>query len=146
MTLPKEFADLDYPGRRKPKNRPGSKGQEPVSDSEVWDHRPVYYLVKGEKIEFFVISHLSKALGYSAKSIRLWETKGLLPQSPYRAPKSKAPMAAGRSSKGRRLWTREQIEGILRLARRHNVILNRKPPTAAFARDVKVLFDRIVNQ
>jgi hypothetical protein len=35
------------------------------------------------------------------------------------------------------------VEGIVRLARRHNVIFNKKPPTPAFARDVGVLFQQL---
>jgi hypothetical protein len=100
-------------------------------------------MVGGEVREFYTISHLAAALGYSVQSIRAWEDKGLLPRSPYRSPRTRAPVAGGRSDKGKRLWTREQVEGIVRLARRHRVILNKKPPTSAFARDVKVLFTQL---
>lgn len=136
-----DLEGLDYPGRRKPVNRGTTK--KPPSDIPLWDHKPVKYKVGGEIQEFFTISHLGAALGYSKPSIRAWEDKGLLPRSPFRSPRTRRPVAGGRSTKGKRLWTREQIEGILRLARRHKVILNRKPPTAAFARDVKVLFGQL---
>jgi hypothetical protein len=100
-------------------------------------------MINGEVREFFTISHLAAALGYSVQSIRAWEDKGALPRSPFRSPRTAKPVAGGRSNKGKRLWTREQIEGIVRLARRHKVILNKRPPTQAFARDVKVLFDQL---
>ena len=147
-SLPKGFEDLDYPGRRKPVNRQPKPSPAP-DDTEVWDARPVYYLVGGEKQEFFLISHVAKALDYSVQSIRAWEAAGLLPRTPYRSPRTRRPVAAGRSNKGKRLWTREQVDGILRLAKKHRVILpdpkgQKKPPTQAFARDVAQLFNELV--
>jgi len=142
-SLAERFDDLDYPGRRKPVNRGTAKT--PAVDTPTWDDRPVRYMVNGEVREFFTISHLAAALGYSVQSIRAWEDKGALPRSPFRSPRTAKPVAGGRSNKGKRLWTREQIEGIVRLARRHNVILNKRPPTAAFARDVKVMFDKLTS-
>jgi len=130
------FEDLDYPGRRKPKNR----GTPPPPPPVEWDAKPLEYRVGGVKREFYTIGHLAKALGYSVQSIRAWEDKGLMPRSPFRSPRTAAPVAAGRSDKGKRLWTHDQIEGILRLAEQHKVILNKKPPTPAFARDVAAFF------
>ena len=135
-SVAERFADLDYPGRRKPVNREAKPPPEPVA----WDAKPTYYKVGGEKREFFTIAQLGKALDYSVQSIRAWEGMNLLPRSPYRSPRTKRPVAAGKSNKGRRLWTRAQIEAILRLARKHKVILNKKPPTAAFANEVARAF------
>lgn len=148
MTDLKEFQDLDYPGRKRPVNRDTKTVN---TDKEVWDAHPVYYLVGGERQEFFLISHLAKALGYSVQSIRAWEAQGLLARTPYRSPRTKAPVAAGRSNKGKRLWTREQILGIIRIARRHKVIFpNRKgvkkPPSPAFAHEVNEFFASLVNK
>lgn len=140
------FSDLDYPhpGKRKPVNR-GSKDT-PVEDN-TWDAKPVVYKVGGEKREFYTISHLAKALGYSVQSIRAWEAQMLLPRSGIRGPRTVRPVAAGRSDKGKRLWTHEQIEGILRLAQKHKVILPykglRNPPTPAFCADVARLFEEL---
>ena len=66
VSLPEEFNDLDYPGRRRPKNR----STQPPPDKQVWDDKPLHYLVNGEKREFFIIGHLAKALDYSVQSIR----------------------------------------------------------------------------
>jgi hypothetical protein len=145
----KGFADLDYPGRRKPVNR--GPREVAAEDTPLWDAKPVRYKVGGVEQEFFLISHLAKALDYSVQSIRAWEAAGLLPRSPYRSPRTKAPVAAGRSNKGKRLWTREQVEGIVRLAKKHRVILpDRKgvknPPTPAFAADVARLFQELVGE
>jgi hypothetical protein len=139
------FADLDYPGRRKPVNREAR----PDPERPIWDDKPLTYMVNGEKQEFFIIGHLAKALGYSVQSIRAWEDKGLLPRSPFRSPRTRKPVAGGRSDKGKRLWTREQVEGIVRIAQQHKVIFpdargNKKPPTPAFARDVLVFFNTLI--
>ena len=141
------FSDMDYPGRRKPINRQPKPAV--PDDMPIWDAKPVFYLVGGEKHEFFLISHLAKALDYSVQSIRAWEAAGLLPRTPYRSPKTRRPVAAGRSNKGKRLWTRDQVEGILRLAKKHRVILpdqkgQKHPPTSAFAKDVAQLFNELV--
>lgn len=138
----KGFADLDYPGRRKPVNR--ERKLVPV-DTPLWDAKPVYYLVGGERREFFLIGALAKALDYSVQSIRAWEAAGLLPVTPFRSPRTKRPVAGGKSNKGKRLWTRTQIDGILALARKHRVILNKQPPTAAFATDVAKLFNQLLD-
>src|SRR5262245_27597853 len=136
---------LDYPGRKRPVNRTGRKPA--PTDAVEWDDKPVHYLINGERREFFTISHLAKALGYSVQSCRAWWARGLLARPPYRSPRTRKPVAGGRSYKGKRLWTREQVEGIVRISRRHKVIFpNRKgvkhPPTAAFAQDVGDLFSR----
>jgi len=142
----KGFGDLDYPGRRKPINRDRPA---PEAETPVWDAKPVYYFVAGVNQEFFLISAVARALDYSVQSIRAWETAGLLPNTPFRSPRAKGMMAGGRSNKGRRLWTREQVEGILRLARKHGVILPdrrgiKHPPTPAFAKEVARLFNELV--
>lgn len=135
------FEDLDYPGRRKPVNRGVVvAAPEPVA----WDYKPLSYLVNGERREFFAISHVAKALGYSVQSIRAWEDKGVMPRTPYRSPRTRGAVAGGRSNKGRRLWTREQIEGLLRLAQKHGVILTKKPPTIEFAREVAAFYASLV--
>jgi hypothetical protein len=144
----KGFSDLEqpYPGRRKPVNR----DVKPVpEDNELWDARPAktkYVAGTFEPAEWFYIGSLAKALGCSLQSIRLWETQGLLPGPTFRTKRTVAPVAAGRSNKGRRIWTREQIEGILALAKKHKVILNKKTPTPAFARDVARMFNELLGE
>lgn len=140
-TIEERFADLDYPGRRKPVNRTPPPPEDPAS----WDANPTEYKMGGVKQQFYTISHLSAALGYSQQSIRAWEAAGVMPPAPFRSPRTKKPVAAGKSNKGRRLWTHEAIEGILRLAKKHKVILPdhrgiRQPPTPAFANEVAQLF------
>lgn len=137
------FSDLNWPGKRKPVNR--DRPVAPVPDVVPWDDNPLFYVYKGEKKEFFTISSLSVALGRSPVTIRSWENKGMLPKSPYRSPKPKGGKLPGVEQKGKRLWTREQIDGILSIASQEGVILNGKPPTPRFAQRVSELFNTLVN-
>lgn len=137
------FSDLNWPGKRKPVNRtlPEPAQEEP----EGWDTNPLFYVYQGEKKEFFTISNLAAALGRSPITIRSWENKGVLPKSPYRSPRPRGNKLPGVEAKGKRLWTREQITGILSIASQEGVILNGKPPTPKFAKRVSELFNTLVN-
>lgn len=137
------FEDMlpDFPGKREPANRK----QAEVADVPVnWDERPTFYLFNGVQREFFTISHLASALDRSPVTIRSWENKGLLPRTPYRSPRPQRGSLPGKTAKGRRLWTRRQIDGVIRLAREENVIFNGKPPTHAFATKVAALFQQLL--
>jgi hypothetical protein len=138
------FDDLhDWPGKKRPVNRPEPSLAE-ESDAD-WDVRPVVYIYNGVSREFFTIGHLADALGRSPVTIRSWESKGLLPKSPYRSPRPRGESLPG-VAKGKRLWTRDQIEGILRLAREEGVILNEKPPTKQFTLRVADLFRELLKK
>lgn len=136
------FADLNYPGRRKPANRPSEAPAEKTT--EVWDEKPVYYFVKGEKREFFTISHLASALNRSVVTIRSWENKGLMPRTPYSSPRPRGENLPGTAPKGKRLWTRDQILGIMQIASEEKVILNGKPPTKRFSQRVLDLYAQLI--
>lgn len=138
-----QFDGLDYPGRRKPVNRAAPK--DPVETAPDWSAKPLRYMVGGVEQEFYTIGHLANALGYSVQSIRAWENTQLLPKSRYRTPNPRKANQPAHITKGRRLWTREQIEGILRIAAEEGVILNRKPPTPRFAYRVQALFNQLFN-
>lgn len=136
------FADL-VPGRRPPVNRTA-----PVTAPEPsgWDEKPVRYMFQGQGREFFTISHLAAALGKSAVTIRSWENKGVMPVTPYRSPRPRGNTLPGKQVKGKRLWTREQINGILEIARSEGVILNGKPPTERFAQRVLNLYQQLLEK
>jgi hypothetical protein len=142
VSVEDRFADLDYPGRRKPVNR--DKKSKPDTDIQIWDAHPTFYEINGVAQEFFLIRHVAKALGYSVAALRVWEKEGLMPRPGHRSPRTKGKPQAYGSFKGRRLWTRQQVEVILRLAKKHKVILNRKPPTRAFAIEVGQEFDKLL--
>lgn len=137
------FADLAYPGKRAPVNR-SVVPDEPPSSS--WDEKPIRYTFRGVEREFFTISHLAAALNRSVVTIRSWENKGMMPRTPYRSPRPRGDTLQGATPKGKRLWTREQISGILQIAAEERVILNGKPPTERFAQRVLHLYKTLLEK
>ena len=141
------FDDLkDYPGKRPPVNRKAKETSGPP-DEDPWDAKPAIYVFNGHSKEFFTIGHLSKALNRSPVTLRSWEKKGLLPRSPYRSPAPKTSFING-PPKGRRLWTRDQIEGLLQIAEEEGCIVdaNRTAPSEQFTQRVAQLFKTLREQ
>jgi hypothetical protein len=134
------FTDIPVPGKRPPVNRPVDE------PAPLWDTKPITFKVKGKDREFYTISALALALGRAPVTLRSWEDKGLLPSSRYRAPKPRRETVPGVAPKGKRLWTREQIEGILVIAKQEKVILNGKAPSPRFAQRVSQYFNQLLEQ
>lgn len=137
-----ELQEKDFPGRLPPVNR---KNGDPEKDDSVdvqWDAKPVVYNYGGHAREFFTIGHLATALGRSPVTIRSWENKGVLPKSPFRSPSPKTSAIQGGKPKGKRLWTRSQIEGLLSIAAEEGCIVDEKqsPPTTNFTLRATDLF------
>ena len=136
------FEDLDYPGQRKPVNRdkkdvvPGPRSGTPnrcITGSPASRRGVLPDLPRGQGTG--LQRAVDPCLGGpgSARSHPL-------PITTYGPP-----VAGGRSNKGKRLWTREQVLGIIRIAKKHRVIFpNRRgikhPPTPAFAAEVGEFF------
>lgn len=74
-----------------------------------WDLRPYILAVNGEPREFFTIGHLAGALLRSAMTIRGWERDGLFPKPTFT-------VNGADPRRRRRLYTRQQIAGVLRIA------------------------------
>ena len=107
-------SDLDQISNwRKPKT--------PPSETVRWDRNPVVGERKGMRFEFFTIGALAEALGRKTVTIRSWEDKKIFPKAEYREkppPKAKLP---DKVSKGRRLYTRQQIEAAVAAAKASGV-------------------------
>lgn len=149
----RELANQQFPGKRKPANRPAPLTEPAPESVSHWDESPVVRLFGGQAREFFTIGHLAAALDRSVVTIRAWEKRGVLPQTPYRTPPPKGPERpstglGGTSSKGRRLWTRAQIEGVLQIAQECGVITDPKqrPPNEQFTARVTALFLDLMNK
>jgi len=85
-------------------------------DSE-WDRHPRKYQVNGVEIEFFTIGHLALALGRRPVTLRLWEREGIIPKATYQI--------NSESKNGRRrLYTREQVEGLVKLAVEEGILIS----------------------
>jgi hypothetical protein len=98
----------------------------------------VMLLVNGVDVEFFKIGQLATALNRKPGTIRMWESTGILPPSGYVKP------GKDRNDQGRRrLWTRRQLEGIVRIALEEDVWypnVGRKITSTQFTERVAALF------
>jgi len=126
------FADLTYPGGKKPVRTAGAKPA-PVPAEPTWDAKPVNKLVKGVEVELFPIGALAKALNRAPVTIRLWERERTIPGATLRlAPKN--------GVQGRRYYTRSQVEGIRRIAAEEGLLDGRAPITKDFSTKCFALF------
>lgn len=123
------FEDLNYPGSRHAR-RPGliERLVGPPAVPIIWDNRPYSKLIGGQPTELFSIGALALALDRSLVTIRLWTRTGRLPQSTYRLPTRYIDIVNPdgtrdrREQKGRRLYTRAQIEAVVRIASEHGFL------------------------
>lgn len=109
------FADLSdtYPGSKQTRRAVAGPAPQPV-DGEAWDSQPRMIEVDGQPVEFFYIGALSTALRRSPVTLRKWMTAGILPKARY--------LSQGTTTRGdRRLWTRAQIEGLMRIAQEERI-------------------------
>lgn len=125
------FADLTYPGGKKPRRVAPVPAKD---DAPRWDAKPVKKLLRsGDEIELFPVGMLGMALGRAAVTMRLWEREGVIPKATFRLP-------ARNGVNGRRYYTREQIEGIQRIAEEEGLLGNRGPLTKDFTTKCIQLF------
>ena len=118
------FADIAPPGTAgvhdaPADHYPGSKKKRRAVTGETgdpWDRKPYVELtVKGVPRRLYSLGVLAEALNRKPPAIRKWERLGYIPESRYRFP--------GRGQHGqRRLYTREQIEGLVKIATEEGVL------------------------
>ena len=107
------FADLDkfYPGSKKQRREPSAaKRKSGPIDPRGWDEKPLVKSVRGQEVEMFTIGALAQAIGKSEVSVRLWQRKGYIPNTPFRLPTREV---NGKPRPGRRLFTRSMIEAAI---------------------------------
>ncbi len=128
------FADLGdhYPGSKQKRRAVASKST-PAPQTTRWDDHPLWVPINGTKHEFFYIGALAEALGRRPNTIRKWLNQGVIPPARYRT--SNPDVRASR-----RLWTRAQIEGIVRIAREEGLTPGRTVSGTEFTARVKELF------
>lgn len=113
--------DLDrfFPGSTTPLDF-DVKRKEAEKEIGAWDSKPLIFRLGGKDTEFFSIGQLGVALGNrSPNTLRAWEREGILPKSPY-VKQSADPR--GR----RRMYTRAQVEGLIKIAREEGVLFPQK--------------------
>ena len=91
-------------------------------------------LVGGTKVTFYTLAAMAEALHRSTVTIRSWERQGKFPTTPF---KTKANGALG----GKRLYTREQIEGTAAIAEEEGLLYSQRPLTPRFTQRVTQLFN-----
>ena len=108
-----ESEESDYPGSTPPRNRGDSPRPRGPLDDVISTVKSKHYKVGGELREFYSIGQLAKLLNRKAVTIRKWESNGWIPHANYRTPAPKGVGVQGGEPKGRRLYSREQVEFLL---------------------------------
>lgn len=71
------------------------------------------YFLRGEPAVCYSIGSVAKVLGKSQVTIRSWEQKGWMPMPKARTAAPQRPTIEGKAVKGRRLYTRQQVEYLI---------------------------------
>lgn len=110
------FADIEAPAVSE--TYPGSKQKRRavVGPRDTWDTLPgAEFTLRGKRVKFYGISVLAGKLERGSAAMRKWERLGYLPPTPYRTP--------GVAPNGqRRMYTREQIEGLVTIAKQEGLL------------------------
>ena len=118
------------PGRTRPE-RTSSRSLD--DDAPIWARHPQYF--DGYDEPFFTIGALAEALRRHPTTLRAWIRCGWLPEARYRNHQ--------RDPRGsRRLYTRAQISGLVRLADEERLLdgTRRNPGTTGFPERTRDLF------
>lgn len=102
-----------YPGTSKPITARAPQASEDAEE-DLFAKPRTGYQVNGQPFPCYAIGVLAKALGRQVVTIRLWEREGLLPRTTF----SSSRIQGGGKA---RLYTREQIEGVVRIAKEEGV-------------------------
>ena len=108
----KSFEGLDRVPGSKQKRRDttplaDARRKQAFGESNGWDENPITKLLNGVETEFFTIGAFAQALEKSIVTIRLWEKKGFIPNTPYRL---RSKQLNGKKVNGNRAYTRDLIE------------------------------------
>lgn len=109
-----------YPGSRKTRKKWEDENR-PVPDESTevnWADslpKPKTYLLNSQPVEFYPLGAVATALNRKPVTVRKWETEGIIPRSPYIMP-SHDPRGQ------RRLYTKQQIEALRRIAEEEGIL------------------------
>lgn len=127
-----EQADT-YPGSKKVRKAVAAAPVDP------WEEYPYVELnVRGVSTRLYMVGTLAELLERKPPTIRKWERLGYIPQSPYVSP--------ARTHHGqKRLYTREAIEGIVKIAKEEGITgeSNRNVSGTRFPERVSQLFEEL---
>jgi hypothetical protein len=125
----------DYPGKRPPKNRGAAKPTTPISDRP--DLKGKVYRIKGVDVELFTIGELAGAVQRKPVTLRMWESSGWIPKSNWRSPTPQGTQIPGKTTRGRRLYSRSQVELVVSAVEMFNINDQRRADWAAFREHIK---------
>lgn len=138
-----------YPGSRQALKRIDDESAEDDDSGDVdWDSSPRVYTIGGKSTELFTIGALAKALRREVVTLRKWEQKGYLPPAQYRSPGNPNP-EPGQRPKHDRLYTRDQVEGLIRILREEKLLNPRKKmriDQTDFPAKARRLFEELANR
>jgi hypothetical protein len=135
LTVSKDDPFVDFevlkdfiPGSRKKWSDIRKPSKEEIKEEKKanlgWDAHPTIKLVGGKEYEFFKIGALAQALGKRPVTIRKWIDKEWLPDTKYRLPTKPGTLGA------QRLYTRAQIEGLVKIAKEEKLLGEWTPDVA----------------
>lgn len=120
------FGDLpDYPGKKKPKNRPLKREEKSAVDDPFRGVPKKVATIGGVQRELYTVGSVAKVIGRSAVTLRKWERKGWIPAPTYRTSKASGAELLNTDRKGYRLYSREQVEVLLTALDQNNLMGDR---------------------
>jgi len=128
--------EVDYPGVTPPRNRPGGEAYQARKDIRQGEKTYTFAVSGGEVKTFYTIKTIAKIFGRTQVTIRSWEDKGILPKPRYRTPPPRGHYL-GKEAKGRRLYTQDQVDYLLLLCERYNMLDSRKADWDGFQAAMK---------
>ena len=87
--------------------------------------------INGEQVKMYYIGTLAKRLNRTTVSIRIWEDKGIIPETWFR------------DKFGKRLYTSEQIEAIVHSAEVNDIKCGRSLTRSNFSEDCHKAFESL---
>lgn len=90
--------------------------------------------INGEVVELYYINELAYALGRTPQTIRKWEIAGVIPKTPFK------------DAHGRRLYTKEHIEAIVKIAEECGIKQGYSIANTSFSSKVHRVFTEINNK
>lgn len=91
-------------------------------------------ILNGNKVRLFYIGSLAKAMNRTTTSIRIWESRGIIPESWFK------------DKFGKRLYTKEQIDIIVQCAEECDIKQGRKMSMTDFSAKCHERFDELHNK
>lgn len=126
----------NWPGNTPPRNR--SANPKPrVTQDELNGARPKIYRIKGVDREFYTVGEVARALHRQPVTLRMWEQRGWLPKVKYRTPPPAGEQIPGKTPKGRRLYSKDQLVFLVEAVQRFHLDDQRKANWVGFRQHIR---------